>query len=57
MYFDSPYVPVSETASFTDYTKDGFSYEDHKRLAELFQRLDRVGAKVMLKNTELSIND
>ncbi len=50
VYFDSPYVPISETANFTDYTKDGFSYEDHERLAELFKRLDGVGAKVMLSN-------
>ena len=39
VYFDSPYVPISETANFTDYTKDGFSLEDHKRLADLFRHL------------------
>lgn len=50
VYFDSPYVPVSETAYFTDYTKDGFSLEDHKRLAELFKELDGRGAKLMLSN-------
>jgi len=55
VYFDSPYVPVSETASFTDYTKDGFSLEDHKRLAELFRRLDGIGAKVMLSNHDVEL--
>ena len=50
MYFDSPYVPVSETANFTDYTKDGFSLEDHRRLAALFRRLAAQGTKVMLSN-------
>lgn len=50
VYFDSPYIPVSETANFTDYTKDGFSYEDHVRLAKLYKRLDALGAKVMLSN-------
>ncbi|WP_022761916.1 DNA adenine methylase [Butyrivibrio sp. AD3002] len=50
VYFDSPYVPVSETASFTDYTKDGFTYEDHVRLSELYKRLDSIGALVMLSN-------
>ena len=50
VYFDSPYIPVSKTASFTDYTKDGFSYEDHCRLSELFKRLDKIGAYVMLSN-------
>lgn len=55
VYFDSPYVPVSETASFTDYTQDGFSLEDHKRLAELFIRLDKLGAKVMLSNHDVPL--
>lgn len=50
VYFDSPYIPVSETANFTDYTKDGFSLEEHKRLANLFRRLDSAGVKVMLSN-------
>lgn len=50
VYFDSPYVPVSKTANFTDYTKDGFSFEDHKRLAALFYSLDQKGAKIMLSN-------
>lgn len=50
VYFDSPYVPVSQTANFTDYTKNGFSQEDHQRLARLFRRLDSIGAYVMLSN-------
>lgn len=50
VYFDSPYVPVSETANFTDYTKDGFSLEAHKRLAALYRRLAAQGTKVMLSN-------
>lgn len=55
VYFDSPYVPVSATANFTDYTKDGFSLEDHKRLAELFRRLDSLGAMVMLSNHDVPL--
>lgn len=50
VYFDSPYVPISETANFTDYTKDGFSLEDHRRLAALYRRLAAQGTKVMLSN-------
>lgn len=50
VYFDSPYVPVSETANFTDYTKDGFSLDDHKRLAALFRRLSDKGVLIMLSN-------
>ena len=55
VYFDSPYVPVSETADFTDYTKDGFLLEDHQRLAALFKRLDRIGAKIMLSNNDVPL--
>ena len=55
VYFDSPYIPASETASFTDYAKDGFSYEDHKRLAELFFKLSDKGALVMLSNHDVPL--
>lgn len=55
VYFDSPYVPESSSADFTDYTKIGFSYEDHDRLAVLFRRLDRLGAYVMLSNNDVPL--
>lgn len=55
VYFDSPYVPISETANFTDYTKDGFSLNDHKRLAELFHYLDAKGVYVMLSNHNVQL--
>lgn len=55
VYFDSPYIPVSKTADFTDYTKDGFNYDDHCRLAALYRRLDKVGAKVMLSNNNVDL--
>lgn len=55
VYFDSPYIPVSDTADFTDYTKDGFTLDDHKRLADLFRRLDSIGAKVMLSNNAVPL--
>ncbi len=55
VYFDSPYVPISKTADFTSYTKDGFTLEDHKRLASLFKRLDGIGAKVMLSNNDVPL--
>lgn len=53
VYFDSPYIPVSDTADFTDYTKGGFSFEDHKRLAALFRHLDNIGALIMLSNNDV----
>ena len=55
VYFDSPYVPESETAYFTDYAKGGFSLEDHKRLSKLFKRLDEKGAKIMLSNNDIPL--
>lgn len=55
VYFDSPYVPESVTASFTDYTMDGFTLSDHERLAALFKRLDSFGAKVMLSNNDVPL--
>lgn len=55
VYFDSPYIPVSGTANFTDYTKDGFGYTDHCRLAQLYRRLDAAGAKVMLSNHNVDL--
>ena len=55
VYFDSPYIPVSKTANFTDYTKDGFSYEDHCRLAELSKRLNDAGVKIMLSNNDVDL--
>lgn len=55
VYFDSPYIPVSETANFTDYAKDGFRYEDHCRLAALYKRLDSSGVNVMLSNNNVDL--
>ena len=55
VYFDSPYVPVSQTADFTDYTKDGFSYDDHVRLADFFRYLDSRNVFVMLTNNNVPL--
>ncbi|MDE7390296.1 MAG: Dam family site-specific DNA-(adenine-N6)-methyltransferase [Lachnospiraceae bacterium] len=55
VYFDSPYIPISETADFTSYTKDSFTFNDHKRLSKLFKRLDKLGARVMLSNNDVPL--
>lgn len=55
VYFDSPYIPESRTANFTDYTKDGFGYDDHCRLAQLFKKLSDDGVKVMLSNNDVGL--
>lgn len=55
VYFDSPYVPVSDTAMFTKYTKEDFKYSDHCRLAELFNRLTNQEIKSMLSNHDVPL--
>ena len=55
VYFDSPYIPVSETSYFTSYTKTGFSLDDHKRLAKLFNTLDKKGVYLMLSNNDVEL--
>ncbi len=52
VYFDPPYVPVSATANFVAYAKDGFGQGDQARLAEVFAELQRRGAHVMLSNSD-----
>lgn len=51
VYFDPPYIPLSETSAFTSYTHEGFSYDDQVRLRDCFKRLDEKGAYVMLSNS------
>lgn len=51
VYFDPPYIPLSETSAFTSYTHEGFSYEDQVRLRDCFKNLDQKGAFVMLSNS------
>ena len=51
VYFDPPYIPLSETSTFTSYTHEGFSYDDQVRLRDTFKKLSDVGAYVMLSNS------
>lgn len=51
VYFDPPYHPLSETSSFTSYSKDAFSKDDQVNLRDLFIELDRKGVYVMLSNS------
>ena len=50
VYMDPPYVPVSETACFTDYTPGGFDELSQSAVAYEFRRLDSIGAFVMASN-------
>jgi len=51
VYFDPPYDPVSETASFTGYDVNGFNRDEQERLKEEFDALHKRGCKVMLSNS------
>jgi DNA adenine methylase len=52
VYLDPPYAPVSKTASFRGYTADGFTDDDHQRLAAHARRLKEAGASVLLTNSD-----
>lgn len=51
IYFDPPYDPVSDTASFTGYSSNAFGKSEQERLKDLFEELTRRGCKVMLSNS------
>lgn len=50
VYCDPPYVPLSETACFTDYHAGGFTWEDQVRLADLARELAGSGVQVVISN-------
>lgn len=54
IFIDSPYAPLNPT-SFESYTKEGFDFESHRRLARLYDELTERGCYCMLTNhnTEL----
>jgi len=52
IYFDPPYYPVSKTASFTSYTKEGFLDKEQLELRDAFVELSKRGCFVMLSNSD-----
>lgn len=51
VYLDPPYVPLSTTASFTDYNAEGFGWNEQvalSNLAEVFAK--RFGSRVVISN-------
>jgi DNA adenine methylase len=56
VYFDPPYIPVSDTAYFTDYATEGFSYDQQVQLAELAESLANRGAKVIVSNHDTPVS-
>jgi DNA adenine methylase len=52
VYLDPPYVPLSKTSNFANYSRSQFSVEEQKKLSELFRILDCRGCFVMLSNSD-----
>ncbi len=55
IYLDPPYVPSSETANFTKYTRYDFRIKDQEELASIFKELDNLGCFVMLTNSDTEL--
>lgn len=51
VYFDPPYHPLSQTASFTKYVRGDFNARNQQELAETFRSLAERGCYVMLSNS------
>jgi DNA adenine methylase len=55
VYFDPPYVPVSDTANFTSYATDGFTHDQQVQLAQLAESLAAKGVRVIISNHDVPI--
>lgn len=51
VYIDPPYIPLSETSSFTAYQAGGFSMDDQMRLCALAEDLVDQGVHVLLSGS------
>jgi DNA adenine methylase len=51
VYFDPPYVPLSVTAAFTGYTKEGFDPQMQQNLARVAKELTERGVNVAISNS------
>lgn len=56
IYFDPPYVPVSKTANFTQYQKEGFGLDEHILLRDLAIKLHKKGCYVIISNSYCEIS-
>lgn len=52
VYFDPPYRPLSNSSSFTSYTKSGFNDENQIELSKYYKKLDKLGARLILSNSD-----
>lgn len=52
VYFDPPYRPITDTASFTAYTENLFNDEEQIKLAKFVDEMHRKGAKIVVSNSD-----
>ncbi len=52
VYFDPPYRPITDTASFTAYTENLFNDDEQIELARFVDRMHQKGAKVVISNSD-----
>lgn len=52
VYFDPPYRPITDTASFTAYTENLFNDEEQIELSKFVDDMHRKGAKVVISNSD-----
>ena len=55
IYCDPPYVPLSQTARFTQYCQAGFNHADQTTLAELARDLKHRGISTIISNHDTPI--
>ena len=52
VYLDPPYRPITNSASFTSYSKFDFNDDNQIELANYYKRISEKGAKVLLSNSD-----
>lgn len=51
-YFDPPYRPITDTASFTAYTENLFNDEEQIELARFVDKMHKKGAQIVVSNSD-----
>jgi DNA adenine methylase len=51
VYFDPPYIPLTKTANFTGYSRNGFDENLQRSLCDFCHRLNDRGIQFMLSNS------
>jgi DNA adenine methylase len=55
VYCDPPYAPLTTTANFSSYTKDGFTLNDQQALADCAKKLIARGIPVVISNHDTAL--